>query len=113
MADAVADVVAVLVFVIAGRGSHHESGSFVASTLRVAAPFLIALAAGWLLSRAWRAPSTLGVGLVVWVVTVAGGMAVRKWLFDRSVAASFIVVASVVLMVLLLGWRFVANRVHR
>ena len=76
-ATAALDVAAVVVFVVLGRRSHHEDGSWIAGTVRVAAPFLIALAAGWLLARAWRAPFALVTGVVVWLVTVALGMVVE------------------------------------
>jgi hypothetical protein len=53
------DLAAIVVFVVIGRRSHHEDGSWIAGTARVALPFLIALAVGWLLARAWRAPYAL------------------------------------------------------
>lgn len=108
---AACDVVAVLLFVALGRRSHDEGGNVVAGVLSVAAPFLIALAVGWAAARAWRAPLTLRTGLVVWPVTVALGMLLRRFAFDRSTATSFIVVASVATGLLLLGWRLVARRV--
>jgi hypothetical protein len=79
--------------------------------LSVAAPFLIALAVGWAAARAWRAPVAWRTGLVVWPVTVALGMVLRRFAFDRGTATSFIVVASVATGLLLLGWRLVARRV--
>ena len=54
--SAVADLVAVVVFVAIGRRSHDEGGNVVTETAAVAAPFLIALAVGWLAARAWRRP---------------------------------------------------------
>lgn len=105
-----ADVVAVLVFVALGRRSHDEGGNAVVETAKVAAPFLLALALGWLAARAWRAPRALATGAVVWVVTVAAGMLLRRFVFDRGTATSFIVVATLVTGALLLGWRLVAGR---
>jgi hypothetical protein len=105
------DVVCILLFVVLGRRSHHEDGSFLAATGKVAAPFLIALAVGWLVARGWRAPTGLTTVTIVWVVTVALGMVLRHWVFDRGTAASFVVVASVVTFVLLFGWRVLYNRV--
>lgn len=107
---AVADVVAVVVFVAIGRRSHDEGGNAVAETLEVAAPFLIALAVGWLAARAWRRPRAIATGLVVWVVTVVVGMLLRRSVFDRGTAASFVVVATIVTGVFLLGWRAAASR---
>jgi Protein of unknown function (DUF3054) len=106
--SATADVVAVLVFVALGRRSHDEPGNAVAGALRVAAPFLIGLAVGWLVARAWRRPTSMTTGLVVWPVTVAVGMLLRRTIFDRGTALSFVIVASIATGVLLLGWRALA-----
>ena len=108
---AACDVVAVLVFVALGRRSHDEGGNVVAGVLSVAAPFLIALAVGWAAARAWRAPMVWRTALVVWPVTVAVGMLLRRFVFDRGTATSFIVVATIATGVLLLGWRLVARRI--
>jgi hypothetical protein len=108
---AACDVVAVLVFVALGRRSHDEGGNVVAGVLSVAAPFLIALAVGWAAARAWRAPMAWRTALVVWPVTVAVGMLLRRFVFDRGTATSFIVVATIATGVLLLGWRLVARRI--
>ncbi len=105
------DVLCVLFFVVLGRRSHHEDGSFLGATLKVAAPFLIALAAGWLIARAWRRPTSLSAVAVIWVVTVALGMVLRNLVFDRGTAVSFIIVTSVVTFVLLFGWRLLYNKV--
>ena len=107
----VVDVACIVLFVVLGRRSHDEDGSFVSSTASVAAPFLIALAVGWLLARAWRNPTALATVAVIWVVTVALGMVLRNLVFDRGTAASFIVVASIVTFVLLFGWRLLYNKV--
>jgi hypothetical protein len=104
-------VVAVLLFVAVGRRSHDEGGNVVAGVLAVAAPFLLALAVGWTAARAWRAPMAWRTALVVWPVTVAVGMVLRRFVFDRSTATSFIIVATLATGVLLLGWRLVARRI--
>ena len=55
--------------------------------------------------RGWRRPTALvPTGVVVWVRTVAVGMLLRK-ATSQGVAVSFVVVASAVTAVLLLGWR--------
>jgi hypothetical protein len=60
------------------------------------------------ISRGWRAPTALApTGVIVWLSTVIIGMVLRK-ASSQGVAASFIVVASVVTALLLLGWRGVA-----
>ncbi|KAA8969149.1 DUF3054 domain-containing protein [Mycobacterium sp.] len=99
-----ADVACVLVFCTVGRRSHHE-GLDVAGVAATAWPFLTGTLLGWVLSRGWRRPTALApTGMVVWVCTVATGMVLRK-LSSSGVSASFVVVASSVTALLLLGWR--------
>jgi hypothetical protein len=107
---AVVDAALVLVFVVLGRSSHDE-GNFLAGTLGVAAPFLIALAVGWALARAWKQPLALRTGVIVWLTTVVAGMVLRHTVFDRGTAVSFIIVAGVFTGAFLVGWRAVAGRV--
>ena len=102
------DAALVVGFAALGRRSHEE-GSSATGIIEVAAPFLIALAVGWLAARAWRAPASVSAGVAVWVVTVAGGLALRSIVFDRGIAPAFIVVAALTLGVLLVGWRAAAR----
>ncbi len=72
-------------------------------------PFLSGTAVGWLLSQAWRRPTAVyPTGVLVWLCTVAIGMLLRK-ITSASVAGGFIVVASTVTALLLLGWRVIAR----
>ncbi|MCJ7726976.1 MAG: DUF3054 domain-containing protein [Acidimicrobiia bacterium] len=98
------DVLAVVVFVAVGRSSHDEQNTLTAIAT-TAAPFLIALAAAWLIARAWQAPLSWPTGIGVWVATAAGGMLLRRFVFHDSTAASFIVVGTVFLGTFLIGWR--------
>lgn len=107
------DAASIVLFVAVGRNNHDEGGNPVSETLKVAAPFLIALAVGWVVARAWQRPDALRTGLVIWPITVALGMVLRHWVFDRGTATSFIVVATIATAALLLGWRFVALLVGR
>lgn len=76
-----------------------------AGVAETAWPFLVGTLAGWLVSRGWQRPTSLApTGIAVWISTVVVGMLLRK-LTSAGVAGSFIVVASVVTAVLLLGWR--------
>lgn len=102
---AIADAALIVLFVILGRKSHHEDGSFLAATFRVAAPFLIGAAVGWLAARAWRNPLDLNTGIVVWLGTIVVGMLLRNLVFNRGTALPFIIVASSFTLVFLLGWR--------
>jgi hypothetical protein len=98
------DVVGVLVFCAVGRRSHAE-GLSVTGVASTAWPFLTGTVVGWLASRGWRRPTAVvPTGVVVWICTVAVGMLLRK-ASSAGVAASFVVVASSVTAVLLLGWR--------
>ncbi len=104
---AVIDVICIVVFVALGRKSHDEGGNIVVGTLKVAAPFLIALALGWLAARAWTSPTAPTTGMVIWVVTIVAGMLLRRFAFDRGTALPFIIVASIFTLLFLVGWRFV------
>jgi hypothetical protein len=104
-----ADVGCVLLFVVLGRRSHDE-GSGVTSTLNVAAPFLIGLAVGWVLSpHVHRQPRSIRAGVDVWVSTVVIGVLLRWFAWDRSTAFTFVLVAAAFLGLFLLGWRVVAT----
>ena len=106
VAAAITDVVVVVLFVLIGRRSHHEEGSVVAETAKVLGPFLIALLLGWLAARAWRSPMSPATGIVIWLVTAAGGMVIRRLVFQRSTALAFVIVGSVFLLAIP-AWRFV------
>ena len=95
-----------LLFVAVGRRNHDESAG-ISGVVEVALPFLIALISGWLITRAWRSPQALSTGVVIWLVTVVLGLGLRNFLFDRDTATPFIVVATLVLGVLLVGRRLI------
>ena len=98
----------VQVYCAVGRRSHDE-GLNVTGIASTAWPFLSGTALGWLAARAWRRPTAVyPTGVVVWLCTVVVGMVLRK-ATSAGVAASFIVVASSVTALLLLGWRALAQ----
>jgi hypothetical protein len=106
------DVVCVLLFCAVGRRSHDE-GLNAAGVATTAWPFLSGTGVGWLASQAWRRPTAVvPTGVVVWLCTVAVGMLLRK-VTSAGVAASFVVVASSVTALLLLGWRAALARSTR
>jgi hypothetical protein len=106
------DVVCVAVFCTIGRRSHAE-GITLSGVAHTAWPFLTGTAIGWLASQAWRRPFALApTGLAIWISTVLVGMLLRK-ASSQGVAVSFIVVASTVTALLLLGWRGVAMLLRR
>ena len=106
-----ADVICVLVFAIVGRSSHAESTDLL-GVLRTAWPFLAGYLGGLLVARGWRGPLTRPVAVTVWLATVAVGMLLRL-LSGAGVPLSFVVVTTVVLGVMLLGWRAVVSLVRR
>jgi Protein of unknown function (DUF3054) len=107
-----ADIVSVLVFCALGRRSHDE-GVNVTGIATTAWPFLSGTVVGWLLSRGWRRPTdVVPTGVTVWLCTVVVGMLLRK-ASSASVAGAFVVVASSVTAVLLLGWRVAVDRLLR
>ena len=106
------DVCCVLVFVIIGRASHTK-GETLGGIASTAWPFLAGLAAGWVLSRAWRRPVALRpAGVIIWLLTVALGMMLRV-VSGQGTAAAFIVVALAFLGLFLLGWRLIWRLVVR
>lgn len=109
----IVDAVLVLVFAVIGRASHDEDPL---GFLLTAWPFLVALVVGHALAALVparpRRPWSLGWGVIVWVVTVAGGMLLRIATGDTA-EAPFIIVAALVLAALLLGWRLIALLVRR
>jgi hypothetical protein len=109
---ACADIVAIVVFVAIGRRNHKE-GEAVDAVLTVAAPFLIALVVGWIAARAWTKPTHVETAFVIWPITVAVGMVLRNVVFDRGTALPFIIVATVVVGVFLVGWRMLAAVAER
>jgi hypothetical protein len=103
------DVATVLLFVAIGRDTHDRDNTAL-GLVETAAPFLIAVALGWLVTRAWRSPASLPVGVGVWVTTVAGGMVLRRAVFGDGTAVAFVLVATAFLGVFILGWRFASAR---
>ena len=106
------DLIAVLVFAIVGRSSHAESVEAVGVGL-TAWPFLVGTLLGTALALLWHrarpglravVPAGLVAGVVVWLCTVIGGIALRLLSGDTA-ETPFVIVATITLGVLLLGWR--------
>jgi hypothetical protein len=105
MAALALDVLLVVVFAAVGRASHDET-SPVVGAVSTAWPFLVGTALGWLVVRVMRRtwPLDVAPGVTVWFATVAVGMVLRHAV-GSGTAPSFVVVASLVLALFLLGWR--------
>jgi hypothetical protein len=99
------DVLLVVVFAVAGRANHGESNALV-GVLSTVLPFLAGTVTGWLVVRVMRRtwPIGVGPGVTVWFATLVVGMVLRHTV-GAGTAASFVVVASLVLAAFLLGWR--------
>ncbi|MEU1983669.1 DUF3054 domain-containing protein [Nocardia sp. NPDC019395] len=108
----VADSLLVVLFCAIGRRSHEEA--VLTGLLHTVWPFAAGLAVGWiavfLLDRGRRGDEPFAgsrirpTGLVVWLSTLVVGMALRV-VSGQGTAFSFIVVATLVLALFLLGWR--------
>jgi hypothetical protein len=111
----VVDVVAILAFAILGRSNHDEANTLL-GVLGTAWPFLVGAVIGHVIC--WLAAPLRGdatadrSGLVVWAGTLVGGMLLRVSSGDTA-AWTFVVVASIVLAVFLLGWRVLFRRIQR
>jgi FtsH-binding integral membrane protein len=101
------DAAVICLFAAIGRRSHAETGALT-SVMTTAWPFLVGLAAGWLVSllALRRVPLNVREGVPVWLCTVAVGMLIRG-LTGAGTAFSFVIVATVFLGAMLLGWRAV------
>ncbi|HKX13560.1 MAG TPA: DUF3054 domain-containing protein [Propionibacteriaceae bacterium] len=97
------DVICILVFAIVGRSSHQEATDLL-DVVHTAWPFLAGCLLGTLVGRTWRHPYALTSGVAVWLGTVVGGMTLRL-LSGAGVQLSFVIVASTVLALFLIGWR--------
>ncbi|MCB1298323.1 MAG: DUF3054 domain-containing protein [Microthrixaceae bacterium] len=109
------DLVLVIAFAALGRASHQEAvlGAGGLGLVETAWPFAVALAVAWLVTLAFRKPlAPVRTGLPVWVITVAGGMLLRA-VSGQGTAIAFIIVASVTLLLFLVGWRVIATLIAR
>ena len=107
------DIALICIFAAIGRRSHAETGALL-SVLTTAWPFLAGMAAGWLISllALRRVPLMVRDGIPVWLCAVTIAMALRG-LTHAGTAFSFIVVATLLLGAMLLGWRAVAMLMSR
>lgn len=104
LAAAVADILCVVALAIGGYQTH-DAGSTSATVFRIVWPFAAGLALGWVVSRAWRRPTSLWpTGIVIWGFAWAGGVVLRV-LTDQGAAPAFQIVSFGFLAITLLGWR--------
>lgn len=100
------DAALVVAFVIIGT-RNHDTDTGASGVFGVAAPFLIGLTAGWLASQAWKQPSKVETGVLIWVLTIVVGMVLRHFAWDDGTAGAFVVVATIFNAFTLVGWRVI------
>ncbi len=100
------DVLLLLAFAWGGRRNHDESSAFV-DILTTAFPFIVGLMLAWVVAtiRGFDV-FTYQFGLFAWGATLFFGMPLRSLLGDGT-AMSFVLVATLMIGVLLVGWRVV------
>ena len=104
------DVLCVLALVIIGTRNHNEDTG-ITGVLFVATPFLIAVLGARVYTRLLkRGELSVEEGVTVVLFTVAIGMILRRFVFDRGIATAFIIVATVFRSTTMLGWRAIAAR---
>jgi len=107
-----ADLGCVVGFAALGRRNHDEPLTAI-GVLDTAWPFLVGIIVGWLLCRGWRRPAAVvPTGLTVWVCAVVVGMLVRRGTAEGT-ALAFVVVATLSIGLLVLGWRLVLAVLRR
>ncbi|MEZ5086034.1 MAG: DUF3054 domain-containing protein [Tessaracoccus sp.] len=101
------DLLAVLLFAMVGRSSHGRSLNL-ADTFVTFWPFAAALLVGWAVVAllGWDG-SGVRETIIIWLVTVAGGMALRV-AAGGTTSPTFVLVAAVTLGLFLSGRRLVA-----
>jgi hypothetical protein len=107
------DVLVVMVFVLIGR-SVHDHGIDLSGIASTAWPFALGLLAAWLVVVVLlgRAGTAISDGIIVAVITVAIGMALRT-VAGQGIAFAFVLVALGFLGACMLGWRALLRGIHR
>jgi hypothetical protein len=108
----VLDLLVVVSFVVIGRDSHGFTNDW-GTTLEVALPFLLALSVGTGIAMMWMDPTSWLGGLVIAVVTVVGGLALRKYVFHDGTASTFVWLTAGWMTAWMVGWRLVAALIER
>lgn len=101
------DAAFVVAFAALGRGSHDREATL-AGLFETAWPFLAGLALAWLVTLAWRSPLAVRrTGLPVWIGTAGLGLLLRAAV-GQGTALPFVIVATLTLCAMLIGWRLIA-----
>lgn len=103
----VLDASVIISFAFIGSDFHGFSFDLLA-ILGVVAPFLVALAGGILALRVWLKPLSILNGFLLAVISLAGGMLLRRYVWDDGAARAFILVTGGYFLTFMVGWRLVA-----
>lgn len=111
---AAADIASILAFALLARIAHNSPElplSFV-GWLDTAWPFVTGIILGWILDLAkkWEPSHVAPGGVAVWLVTVITGLGIWGIRHSAFPHWSFIIVASSMSALFLLGWRAIAKR---
>ena len=106
------DIVAIAIFALLARIAHRtdEMPLNIAGWASTVWPFLLGVALAWVISLALLKK---GNAWVIWIVTVVTGLVIWTIRNQRIPHWSFILVASVMSALLMLGWRGIAHLIKR
>lgn len=106
----IADIILVIAFAAVGFYTHAQVLT-VDGVVQTSWPFLVGLGCAWILSAAWTAPlAPMRTGVAIWSTTILIGMIVR-FAVGAGIAGPFIIVASALNFLTLVGWRVIARAV--
>ena len=106
----VADIILAIAFAAVGFYTHAQVLT-VDGVVQTSWPFLVGLGCAWILSAAWTAPlAPMRTGVAIWSTTILIGMIVR-FAVGAGIAGPFIIVASALNFLTLVGWRVIARAV--
>lgn len=106
----VADIILVIAFAAVGFYTHAQVLT-VDGVVQTSWPFLVGLGCAWILSVAWTAPlAPMRTGVAIWSTTILLGMIIR-FAVGAGIAGPFIIVASALNFLTLVGWRVIARAV--
>ncbi len=106
----VADIILVIAFAAVGFYTHAQVLT-VDGVVQTSWPFLVGLGCAWILSAAWTAPlAPMRTGVAIWSTTILLGMIIR-FAVGAGIAGPFIIVASALNFLTLVGWRVIARAI--
>ena len=106
----VADIILVIAFAAVGFYTHAQVLT-VDGVVQTSWPFLVGLGCAWILSAAWTAPlAPMRTGVAIWSTTILIGMIIR-FAVGAGIAGPFIIVASALNFLPLVGGRVSARAV--